>query len=299
MTEQFDFIGVGGLAYDLLLKVDRLPLTDDKYPAEVLGRVPGGFIANATCAAAKLGLKTGYVGWVGDDAEGAMLYKDFIDWNVQPVGLARVRGRTTPFTIVVTDRTGQRMILLPSFPLYNAELTIEQLSIVGRGRVVYSYPRDAIWCGQLRRAVLDSGGLLALDVETSNPMRGDDLRNIAELADILFITADSLKLFGVKSIKDLCKGKRQWVIMTEGNKGSQGIAAGMRRPHKQSAYKVTAVDTTGAGDAYHAALIAARLNGADLPEALDFASAAAAITVQHRGARGGLPTRADVERMMI
>lgn len=299
MADKLDFIGVGGLAYDLLLKVNQLPLTDDKYPAEIVGRLPGGFIANATCAAAKLGLTTGYVGWVGDDAEGATLYKDFIDWNVQPVGLARVKGRTTPFTIVVTDRTGKRAILLPSFPLYNAELTIEQLSIVGSGRVVYTYPRDAIWCGQLRRASFDGGGLLAMDIEASVPMRGDELRHVAQLADILFVTDNSLKLLGTKSIKDLSSGKHRWVIMTGGEKGAQGITGSMKKPHKQPAFKVTAVDTTGAGDAFHAALIAARLYGAALPEALAFAAAAAAIKVQHRGARGGLPTRAEVERMMI
>ncbi|MCD4685293.1 MAG: carbohydrate kinase family protein, partial [Anaerolineae bacterium] len=239
MTDKLDFIGVGGLAYDLLLKVDQLPLTDNKYPAEVLGRVPGGFIANATCAAARLDLQTGYVGWAGDDAEGAMLYKDFVKWNVQPVGLARVRGRATPFAIVVTDRTGKRAILLPSFPLYHAELTIEQLTIVARGRVVYTFPRDAIWCGQLRRAVLDSGGLFALDVETANPMRGDDLRDVAQLADILFVTAESIKLLGVKSIKSLCTGKQQWVIMTDGEKGAQGITGSMKKLYKQPAYKVT------------------------------------------------------------
>ena len=81
--------------------------------------------------------------------------------------------------------------------------------------------------------------------------------------------------------------------------GAQGITTGMRRPHKQSAHSVPAIDTTGAGDTFHAALIAARLDGAELPEALAFAAAAAAIKVQHRGARGGLPTRAEVERMMM
>jgi sugar/nucleoside kinase (ribokinase family) len=61
---------------------------------------------------------------------------------------------------------------------------------------------------------------------------------------------------------------------------------------------VPTVDTTGAGDCFHAALIAARLDGATLHEALAFATAAASIKVQHWGARGGLPTRPEVEALL-
>jgi sugar/nucleoside kinase (ribokinase family) len=58
------------------------------------------------------------------------------------------------------------------------------------------------------------------------------------------------------------------------------------------------VDTTGAGDTFHAALIAAYLDGVALPGALAFASMAAALKVQHRGARGGLPTRESITSRM-
>lgn len=298
MAHQFEFVGVGGLAYDLLLQVQRLPLSDEKYPAQLIGKVPGGFIANATCAAARLGLKTGYIGWVGDDAEGDMLRADFEDYRVDVTGLASVPGQTTPFTVVITDRTGKRSIVLPSFPLYDANLDVDQLAVAASARVVYTLPRDLTWCARLRQVTLDSGGLFALDVENAVTMRGDELRDVARLADVLFLTASSIRLLGAKSVKQVAAG-RQWVIMTAGSKGAYGIQAGMRRPAYQSARKVQVVDSTGAGDSFHAALIAAKLDGADVQEALRFAAAAASITVQHRGARGGLPTRAEVERLLM
>lgn len=297
MTTRHDFVGVGGLAYDLLLSVPKLPLADAKYPAQLIGKVPGGFIANATCAAAHLDLRAGYIGWVGDDDDGDMLREDFELRRVAMDGLVVVPGKPTPFTVVVTDQKGKRAIVLPSFELYHQDLDADQLAVASDSRVVYTYPRDLVWCARLRQASLDGGGLFALDVENAISMSGSELRDVARMADVLFVTEGGLKLMGVKSIKDVVEG-RQWVIMTAGSKGAYGIHEGMRRPVHQRAQKVRVVDSTGAGDTFHAALIAAKLNGADMQEALEFASAAAAIKVQHRGARGGLPARAEVERLM-
>ncbi len=298
MSFSYDFIGVGGLSYDLLMRVARLPLADAKYPAELLDKMPGGFIANATCAAARLGLRSGYIGWVGDDPEGTMLYTDFLAWKVEPTGLVVVPGQVTPFTLVITDAKGKRAILIPSFPLYRAELTYEQLALAGQARVLYSFPRDAVWCAQLRRASLDGGGLLALDVENAVPMHGDELREALCLADVIFLTEESLRKLRTKRLRDVAEG-RQWVILTAGKRGAWGLAGGMRKPIHQPAYHVPVVDSTGAGDTFHAALLAAKLEGADLAEALRFASAAAALKIQHRGARGGLPTHAEVEQQML
>ncbi len=298
MAASYDFVGVGGLSYDLLMRVARLPLADAKYPAEMLDKVPGGFIANATCAAARLGLHTGYIGWVGDDPEGAMLYTDFLDWKVEPVGLVTVPGQVTPFTLVITDAKGKRGILLPSFPLYRAELTYEQLALAGKARVLYTFPRDAVWCAQLRRAALDGGGLFALDVESSVPMHGDELRDALRLADVFFLAEESLRKMRAKRLRDVAEG-HQWAILTAGKRGAWGWEAGMRKALHQPAYHVPVVDSTGAGDAFHAALLVAKLEGANLAEALRFASAAAALKIQHRGARGGLPTRAEVEHQML
>lgn len=297
MTFDFDFIGVGGLAYDLVLRVERLPLADDKYPAELLGKLPGGFIANATCAAARLGLRTGYIGWVGDDDEGTMLRDDFLSWGVEPAGLLRVRGETTPFTLVMTDQRGARSIVLPAFPLYDAELTYEQSQLAARARVIYSFPRDPVWCAQLRHVTVESGGLFALDVESGIKMRGDELIDTIRMADIVFLTDSSLQTLGLPPIQKLI-GSQQWIILTAGSKGAYGIEHGRRKPVFERALRVPVQDTTGAGDCFHAALIAARLDGATLPEALVFANAAAAQAVQHTGARGGLPTRKEVEAQL-
>jgi sulfofructose kinase len=297
MAFLYDVIGAGGLAYDLMMMVKSLPLSDEKYPAEIVGKLPGGFIANAVCAAGRWGLRAGFIGWTGDDSEGEMLRQDFLRCNVNPVGLVCVPGAVTPFTVVITDRQAQRVILVPDFPLYGAELTYDQVSLAAQARIVLTFPRDLAWCGQFRSATLETGGLFALDTENTVPMRGDELHHAIRMADVVFFSEDSLKRLGLPPIHKLVD-QRQWLIMTAGGKGAYGIEYGRRKPVFQPAREVAAVDTTGAGDCFHAALLAAKLDGAGLDEALAVANAAAAIKIQHRGARSGLPTRQDVEDLL-
>jgi len=297
MIDRYDFLGVGGLAVDLTLAVERLPIADDKYPVRLVDRLPGGFIANATCAAARLGLRAAYVGWAGDDADADLLADDFRAHGVDPAGLVRVPGAPTPFAIVITDAAGRRAILLPDTPLHNQPLSAAHLTLATRARVVYTYPRDPAWVEALAGAAHTGGGLFALDVETASPLRGAALRTALEQADIAFIQRSVMAELGAADLGALVR-PGQWIVMTDGRAGAWGMAHGMAAPAHHPARRVEAVDTTGAGDCFHAALIAARLDGAPLPEALAFASAAAAIKVQHRGARGGLPTRAEVEALL-
>lgn len=295
MTKSLDFIGVGGLSYDLVLKVDRLPSTDDKIPGSLIGKLPGGFIANATCAAARLGLAVGYVGWVGGDADGDMLADEFGQYEVDIAGLEKVQGEVTPFTVILVNDDGERAIVIPSSALYQQNLSADQLAYAAQASIILTYPRDNVWCRLLADAAHDGGGLFALDVESSSPMKRDVLLSAIELADVVFVSEGSLSLLGAIALEQLAD--QRWVILTAGKHGSYGVAPGLRERVYQPALPVQVVDTTGAGDCFHAAVLVARNEGATLPEALAFASAAAAIKVQHQGARGGLPTRAEVESL--
>ncbi|MBN1565237.1 MAG: carbohydrate kinase family protein [Anaerolineae bacterium] len=298
MNFDYDFLGVGGLALDLALQVEQLPLADEKYPAQLTGKLPGGFIANATCAAARLGLRAAYVGCVGDDAEGELLRADFVARGVDTAGLVTVPGEPTPFTVVVTDQQGHRAILLPSFALYRADLTPDQLALARRAQIVYTFPRDLAWCQQLHAATQDSGGALALDVETAISLPHADLLAAIRLAGIVFFTEASFAAFDRLAPQTLIQPGQIFVI-TAGNRGASAWQTGMAEPIFRPARVVEkVVDTTGAGDCFHAAFMAAHGPGADLPATLEFAHAAAALKVRHAGARGGLPTRAEVETLL-
>ncbi len=138
---------------------------------------------------------------------------------------------------------------------------------------------------------------MALDVEKAAGLRAEALSAAIQRAGIVFITRGGANTLGLPPLQDLVQPD-QWIVITAGERGASGLEYGRRRAVFRRALDVPAIDTTGAGDCFHAALIAARLDGAALGEALDFANAAAAIKVQQRGARGGLPTRAEVTALL-
>ncbi|MFO7320225.1 MAG: carbohydrate kinase family protein [Chloroflexota bacterium] len=288
MTDFFDFAGVGGLSYDIVLQVDHLPATDSKLPGRLLGFLPGGFIANATCAAARLGLRAGFAGWIGGDDQGVMLRDDFERFGVDVGGLTVVAGEATPFTVILVAGD-ERAIVIPDSPLYHLPPEDRQLEMARQARQVLTYPRDAAWCQQIAAAARANGGVLALDVERMPAMAAT--REALALADVLFLADASVREQDWATARSLSFGR--WVIVTAGREGAYGFVDGSGPLH-QPAYPAAAIDTTGAGDCFHAALLAARHWGDSLPEALRFAAAAAAIKVESVGARGGLPTREQV-----
>ncbi len=294
----YDFIGVGGVGVDLTLSVDSLPLGDAKIPAQLIGYLPGGFIANATCAAARLGLRAGFVGWVGDDPHGALLRRDFERWGVDYTGLDTLPDMATAFTVVITDARGDRCILLPDTPIFRQSPSPRQIELAAQARLIYSYPRDRAWCETLIHAAQRGGSGLALDIESVNDMPPDELRHVIEQAALVFLSAETLTRLGESSIEALA-GPNRWIMLTAGSHGAYGAGGEWAVRVFVPAHPVAhVVDTTGAGDAFHAAVIAAYLDGAALPDALAFGAAAAALKIQHRGARGGLPARAEVNNLL-
>ena len=74
MPPEFDVTGVGLNATDTLLVVPRFPAYAGKVPFEEEILSPGGQVASAMVTCASLGMKTKYIGTVGDDGQGSMLY---------------------------------------------------------------------------------------------------------------------------------------------------------------------------------------------------------------------------------
>lgn len=95
---------------------------------------------------------------------------------------------------------------------------------------------------------------------------------------------------------EILKAHAGKVIMTVGKEGVV-YGDGDDVVHA-SGFTVSAVDTTGAGDTFNGAFAAARCDGLPLKEAVRFANAAAALSVQKIGAQGGMPWRSEVEEML-
>lgn len=297
----YDLFCLGGSAVDLMLRVPRLPLLDEKLETVFAGRLPGGLVANTACAAARLGLQVGWSGYLGDDDFGRLVLEDFTRFGVDGQYAVTMKGANSDFTVILLTPGGERTILIVSNFTDPPPLTENVLKALSLSRLGYALPRAPDWFERFSHAVHSGGGQVVVDVEGSCPVKGADLNAALCNSDVAFFSRDGLRLAaGTDSleagVQKLLKTGLRAVVVTLGASGA--MAATQDEIYQHSAFQVQVVDTTGAGDCFHAAFLVGWLEGWELQRCLRFAGAAAALSVQALGARGGLPDRLAVERFL-
>ncbi len=296
-----DLYCIGGVAVDLLLKVPRLPLKNEKLGVQFAGLMGGGLIANAACAAARLGLKTSWSGLLGDDAYGQMLIQEFAMYGVGTAEVIIQQKHSTDFTVILLYPDGERTILLVPVLPSPPPLTAAVKHTLQQSRLGYTLPYTQDWFAEFAESVHTGGGKVAIDLEGSTSESVINIKAILNHTDIVFCSEDGLQVFtGKKQIEEKVAGilsfGPEMVVLTLGEKGAKLFTRTAQ--YSASAYDVPIVDTTGAGDCFHAAFLFGILANWDLQRCLEFASAAAALLVQELGARGGLPTFAEVQNFI-
>jgi sugar/nucleoside kinase (ribokinase family) len=308
----FNLICLGGLSVDLILRAPRLPRLDEKLVVQYAGKQAGGLVANAACAAARLGLKVAWVGTLGEDDFGRLAMEAFTQFGVD-ADLATVDPSIpTDFTVILLDPGGDRTILVvPTSPSPPA-LGPAVMEALAHTHMVYTIPQSPAWFKSVADAVHAGDGLVAVDIEGSSPLQGEDLQTVLKCTDIVFCNRRGLLLTAgdttrasppgneAKAIQNSAQRLLQMgvrvVCVTLGKEGALAVCAGYTT--HAPGYSVPVIDTTGAGDCFHAAYLYAHFNHYPLPKALQFANAAAALSVGRLGARGGLPTAQQVTRFL-
>ena len=155
---ELDVIVLGGAAVDLVALVEELPQRDSLVLARSFERFPGGSAANVAVGLARLGQRVGFVGKMGDDEHGRLLFAAFEEEGVDTRGVLVEAGRPTATCFIAVDERGERIIVaLPGAAVIESveELDLDYL----RGaRAVYigpSYPEVAMTTAA---AVREGGG---------------------------------------------------------------------------------------------------------------------------------------------
>jgi sugar/nucleoside kinase (ribokinase family) len=301
VTVRTDLLCLGGASLDILLRAPSVPAQDEKMVATYVGCQPGGAVANVTCAAARLGLRTAWAGRLGGDPAGQAMLQGFEETGVD-TGLIEIDARArTAFCVVLLHPSAERTILVVPGVGSDVDLDGPRAEAPGRARIVYSMPFEPERFARLAETAHRSGGLVALTLEGSTSLRGTSLERCLREADLLFCSRAGLSLVGGPSgageaAKRLLAMGPECVCITAGERGAKAYT--QQGCFEQPAYAVDAVDTTGAGDCFHAAFLAAYLEEAPPDKALRFAAAAAALSTLKTGARAGFPTRDQVERFL-
>jgi sulfofructose kinase len=294
-------VGLGYCTYDILAIVPDLPGFDDLKMVHLadLAQDGGGQVGTALTALARLGLSTGYVGILGDDSEGRWLRERFIDSGVD---ISRLRVRADVGTniclLLVEQATARRAILChqrtqpPALTLDEADRDYVQAARVLHldGQFMPAAIQAAYWAKEAQVSVCFDGNHPRPGLSELLPMV--DWLVVAET----FPTAYTGNPDARAAADELLELGADVVVVTEGHRGCS-VHTGTEQ-FRVPALDVQAIDSTGAGDAFHGAFIYALLQGWHLRRAAAFANAAAALNCLTLGGRRGLPALPQVLQAM-
>ncbi|HZR32671.1 MAG TPA: carbohydrate kinase family protein [Terriglobales bacterium] len=300
MATKMDVIGLGSCTVDFFAIVPKLIGADEKVNATRLEVHAGGVTANNLTQVARLGAKTGWIGFIGDDENGRIITKAFEDDGMDLSGVEVRKGELSSLTWIPVDSEGERCIYM--FPNITARITPKDIQSrfakdIRDSRHFHTEASQLPLAPVLEAIrVARSAGvktIFDLDVAPSYVVTSG-LGSEAELTGILR-TIDVLKpckaaareLTGETDYDRIAKKMLalgpKLVAITMGAEGCM-VAAGDRSSHIPS-FKVKVVDTTGAGDAFMGGLSYGLLQGWDHERVGQFANACAALCCTKVGAR--------------
>jgi sulfofructose kinase len=239
----------------------------------------------------RLGLTASVVAAIGDDPAGRMSREELESEQVDTTHLIAKRVPSAMAAGFIETDSGQRTIALyRKIEVRPVDLKTADYPIP---RMIHLDGRDLQACMKLARWGKKVGALISFDIGS---MR-NDVSPIFPLVDHL-VVADAFALpftkarnaqSAVEKLARLCPGE---IVVTEGIRGSVGYDR--REFYRQRAYRVTNVDTTGAGDSFHAGYLYGVLKGWPMPERLRFGAATSALKCTKPGARTGAPRLKEV-----
>lgn len=298
----FDVVGFGLNSIDLLTVVAEYPASNTKQRLQRFARMPGGQMATAAAVCARLGWKARYVGSFGDDEFGTLSRESLTNVGVDVSASRTVAGATNQFAVILVDaRSGERTVLWDRHPALAWDPGEVSKEAVTSGRVLIVDCHESAAAAQAARYAREAGIPTMIDVEKVRPAIGDLLQHIdAIIASQEFPAA----LTGSEHLGQALEAiGREFgaplVCVTLGSEGSLAWCNG--REIRTPAFQVDCVDSTGAGDAFRGAFAAACLREPDghVEDALAYANAAAALNCRALGARGGIPTAAEIDHLLV
>jgi ribokinase len=286
---------LGSTNMDLVTYVEKAPQRGETVAGREFRTVPGGKGANQAIAAARAGATVSVIGAVGNDAFGTRLRATLELSGVDTDLLRTVEGPSGTAHIVVDDKGGNSIVVIPG-----ANGTVDHL-VPGDDSLIASadalllqleIPLAAVLAGA--RAARAHGIRTILTPAPAQPLPPE----LLAATDLLVPNEhEATVLTGRTDPADAATALLEQVpevVVTLGSEGSLYAARGAE-PLTVPAPQVTAVDTTGAGDTFVGALSVALAEGRPMRSALAWAGAAAALSVQRPGASASMPCRPEIE----
>ncbi len=288
---------LGSINIDHVTVTDRFPLPGETITGESFFTAIGGKGANQAVAAAKCGANVIMLGTVGLDTSGTRALEILQESGVRTNAVLRSNLPTGTAHITVNGMGENSIILVPGANYHHGGLTAEHKAVIESAAILLlqlEVPLRLI--EEAASYAKDHGVFIILTPAPVQPLPKSLLTNIdlivANEGESLAITSQDEPTAAAAMLLSDCKA----VLITRGDRGCHYQSA--TRSLAVPAFKVPVVDTTAAGDTFIGAAAACLARGQPIPEALKWASAAAALTVGSRGAIQSMPSQAEVESFL-
>jgi sulfofructose kinase len=293
-----DIVGVGLNATDTSIRLPHFPAFNSKVEFRVSEILPGGQVATAVTACATWGLKARYVGKIGDDPAGILQQNEMRKSGIEAHWIVVPDCQSQSSFILVDEITGERTVLWKRDARLELLPSEIQREWVVQARLLHVDGHDCAGATQAARWARSARIPVTADLDNLYPGVEALLENVdyaiasKEFHTRLCGESDPLNSLPVTRSRFGCR-------LTAATLGADGVLAwDGARFHYSPAFEVKPVDTTGAGDVFHAAFAYALLGGDELPRSLEFSCAAAGLSCLGMGARGGIASLKEIEGLI-
>lgn len=297
--DRVDVVGLGLNATDTVILVRDFPALGGKERVTALSRQAGGQIATALVTCQRLGLRSRYIGKVGDDEAGRFQFDSLRGEGVDTRHVRVAQGTPNQFGhIIVDEATGERTVFWDR----DARLAITPDELpreaIESARSLHLDGCDVEACITAAQWARQAGIPVIADLDTVYKQ----VEKLFPYIDYLLASANFLPSATGQNDPFLVLEymTREYGIkitgMTLGRDGA--LVYGNGRFIYSPGFVVETVDTTGAGDVFHGAFIFGLLCGWPLDRILDFSNAMAALNCMSLGARGGIRTEKEAAELV-
>lgn len=270
---------IGSVNLDIVAKAPKLPAPGETVTGADLHRFPGGKGANQALAAQRLGADASLIACVGDDPSADEALALLRDGGVDLSAVRTLRGVPTGTALIAVAPDGDNQIVVA--PGANAQLIIDEASTPASDAVICQLEVPADTVASVARAYQ---GFFCVNLA---PAKQIDV-SILQRADLVVVNETEAAWYG--QTLSACHG----LIATTRGAGNATLERDGAIVAEATPPAVNAIDATGAGDTFTAALTVALVEGRETGEALRFACAAGAAATTQMGAQPALPYREDI-----
>ena len=295
-----DIVGLGTIAMDVMVKVDKLPKEDGFCVIQEKTYVPGGSGTNVIVQASRLNAKCGYIAQVGDDKLGRDILISLQKENVDIDSMVIKHDGMSLNTQIVVDASGAKFILLDMGDCF-LSMNSSQIKdkYIKDAKVFYTdlIPKEP--AVSALKTAKESGLRTAFNMQVDlNSMNGfgiskEEILSCLQYVDLFAPCRDGLyQICQTNNLNECLKFVRKsfkgTLLITLGSEGSVCFDKNDKCYREPVCSEYEVIDTTGAGDSYMGAMLKFHLlDNLPLQKSMKLATRCAAITCSKMGARSG------------